>query len=93
MFHIFIFRAEDNPESIFSDKQEKKRSRLLLPQPQISDAELEDIIKIGHASDSVRELVDNNPTRFAISHLYSTVHHALIYCLALFFMITTNLLG
>lgn len=55
-------RAEDNPESIFSEKHEKKRSKLLLPDPQISDAELDDIIKIGHVSDTVRELVDDNPT-------------------------------
>lgn len=58
-----LFRQEDAPQSIFSEKHEKKRSKLLLPEPQISDKELDDIIKIGHASDSVRELVDDNPTR------------------------------
>lgn len=55
-------KQEDKPESIFAEKQEKKRSKLLLPEPQISDKELEDIIKIGHASDTVRDLVDNTPT-------------------------------
>uniref|UniRef100_A0A914GQH6 Uncharacterized protein n=1 Tax=Globodera rostochiensis TaxID=31243 RepID=A0A914GQH6_GLORO len=55
-------KQEDAPQSIFSEKHEKKRSKLLLPEPQISDKELDDIIKIGHASDSVRELVDDNPS-------------------------------
>ncbi|KAL3111728.1 hypothetical protein niasHT_011015 [Heterodera trifolii] len=55
-------KQEDAPQSIFSEKHEKKRSKLLLPEPQISDKELDDIIKIGHASDSIRELVDDNPT-------------------------------
>ena len=55
-------KQEDLPQSIFSEKHEKKRSKLLLPEPQISDKELDEIIKIGHASDSVRELVDENPT-------------------------------
>uniref|UniRef100_A0A915NGG4 Myb-like domain-containing protein n=1 Tax=Meloidogyne floridensis TaxID=298350 RepID=A0A915NGG4_9BILA len=54
-------KNEDLPESIFGEKHEKKRSKLILPEPQISDKELEDIIKIGHVSDSVRELVDDNP--------------------------------
>uniref|UniRef100_A0A915LLT7 Pre-mRNA splicing factor component Cdc5p/Cef1 C-terminal domain-containing protein n=1 Tax=Meloidogyne javanica TaxID=6303 RepID=A0A915LLT7_MELJA len=55
-------KNEDLPESIFGEKHEKKRSKLILPEPQISDKELEDIIKIGHVSDSVRELVDDNPS-------------------------------
>lgn len=58
-----MFRAEDNPESIFAAKHEKKRSKMVLPDPQISDKDLEDIVKIGHVTDSIRELVDTNPTR------------------------------
>ncbi|VDM63862.1 unnamed protein product [Angiostrongylus costaricensis] len=46
-------KPEDEPESVFRTK-EKKRSKLILPAPQISDREMEQIIKIGHASDSVR---------------------------------------
>ncbi|KAJ1361688.1 hypothetical protein KIN20_020995 [Parelaphostrongylus tenuis] len=46
-------KPEDEPESVFKTK-EKKRSKLILPAPQISDREMEQIIKIGHASDSVR---------------------------------------
>nr|CAD2172299.1 unnamed protein product [Meloidogyne enterolobii] len=53
-------KNEDLPESIFGENHEKKRSKLILPEPQISDKELEDIIKIGHVSDSVRELVDDS---------------------------------
>uniref|UniRef100_A0A914CX42 Uncharacterized protein n=1 Tax=Acrobeloides nanus TaxID=290746 RepID=A0A914CX42_9BILA len=55
-------KAEDNPESIFAAKHEKKRSKMVLPEPQISDKDLEDIVKIGHVTDSIRELVDTNPT-------------------------------
>nr|CAD2172301.1 unnamed protein product [Meloidogyne enterolobii]CAD2172302.1 unnamed protein product [Meloidogyne enterolobii] len=55
-------KNEDLPESIFGEKHEKKRSKLILPEPQISDKELEDI-KIGHVTDSVRELVYDNPSR------------------------------
>nr|CAD2172309.1 unnamed protein product [Meloidogyne enterolobii] len=34
-------KNEDLPESIFGEKHEKKRSKLMLPEPQISDKELE----------------------------------------------------
>lgn len=63
-------RADDNPESIFSQKQEHKRSKLVLPEPQVSDKELEDIVKIGQTSDSIRELIDDNPTS-TLLHDYS----------------------
>ncbi|KAK6731884.1 hypothetical protein RB195_008001 [Necator americanus] len=54
-------KPEDEPESIFKTK-EKKRSKLVLPAPQISDREMEQIIKIGHASDSVRLYADGGAT-------------------------------
>ncbi|EYC45961.1 hypothetical protein Y032_0412g974 [Ancylostoma ceylanicum] len=54
-------KPEDEPESIFKTK-EKKRSKLILPAPQISDREMEQIIKIGHASDSVRQYADGGAT-------------------------------
>uniref|UniRef100_A0AC35FM04 Uncharacterized protein n=1 Tax=Panagrolaimus sp. PS1159 TaxID=55785 RepID=A0AC35FM04_9BILA len=63
-------RADDNPESIFAQKQEHKRSKLVLPEPQVSDKELEDIVKIGQTSDSIRELIDENPTS-TLLHDYS----------------------
>ncbi|VDN60652.1 unnamed protein product [Dracunculus medinensis] len=55
-------RAEGDPESIFERKNEKKRSKLILPQPQITDKEMEEIVKIGRASDTVRDFSDDNPT-------------------------------
>ncbi|KAK6055640.1 Myb-like DNA-binding domain protein [Cooperia oncophora] len=54
-------KPEDEPESVFKHK-EKKRSKLILPAPQISDREMEQIIKIGHASDSVRLYADGGAT-------------------------------
>ncbi|VDL73180.1 unnamed protein product [Nippostrongylus brasiliensis] len=54
-------KPEDEPESVFKNK-EKKRSKLILPAPQISDREMEQIIKIGHASDSVRQYADGGAT-------------------------------
>nr|CDJ93627.1 Myb domain containing protein [Haemonchus contortus] len=54
-------KPEDEPESVFKTK-EKKRSKLILPAPQISDREMEQIIKIGHASDSVRLYADGGAT-------------------------------
>lgn len=33
----------------------KKRSKLVLPAPQISEAELEEVVKVGHASESARQ--------------------------------------
>lgn len=58
-----MFSAEDNPESIFANQKEKKRSRLVLPEPQVSDMDLENIVKMGHTTDSIRSMVDENPTR------------------------------
>ncbi|MFH4975092.1 hypothetical protein AB6A40_001801 [Gnathostoma spinigerum] len=55
-------RADDNPESIFQKKVEKKRSKLILPNPQITDNELEEIVKIGHATEVIQEISDSNPT-------------------------------
>ncbi len=53
-------RAEDNPESIFNKPTDKKRSKLVLPAPQISDRELEQIVKVGRASDSARETAESS---------------------------------
>uniref|UniRef100_F1KY12 Cell division cycle 5-related protein n=1 Tax=Ascaris suum TaxID=6253 RepID=F1KY12_ASCSU len=64
-------RMDENPESIFAQKVEKKRSKLILPTPQISDSEMEQIVKIGHASDTVREFSDSNPTS-TLLHDYQT---------------------
>lgn len=44
----------NNPDSV------KKRSKLVLPQPQISDTELEEIVKMGQASESARLSVEDS---------------------------------
>ena len=38
---------------------EKKRSKLVLPAPQISDAELEEVVKVGTAADMVRQQAED----------------------------------
>ncbi|KAI6225702.1 hypothetical protein M3Y95_00725000 [Aphelenchoides besseyi] len=68
-------RAEDNPESIFAKKHEKKRSRLVLPEPQVSDMDLENIVKMGQMTDSVRSMVDENPTS-TLLHEFTEVNVA-----------------
>ncbi|CAB3408393.1 unnamed protein product [Caenorhabditis bovis] len=54
-------KEQGEADAVFNIK-EKKRSKLVLPEPQISDRELEQIVKIGHASDSVRQYIDGNAT-------------------------------
>lgn len=44
----------NNPDSV------KKRSKLVLPKPQISDTELEEIVKMGQASESARLSVEDS---------------------------------
>ncbi|VDN20428.1 unnamed protein product [Gongylonema pulchrum] len=69
-------RAEGNPESIFEQKAEKKRSKLILPTPQISDKEMEEIIKIGKATDTVREFIDSNPTSTLLHDYQSSIRES-----------------
>ena len=38
----------------------KKRSKLVLPTPQISDAELEEVVKVGQASEQARQEAEEN---------------------------------
>ncbi|EGT57065.1 hypothetical protein CAEBREN_32396 [Caenorhabditis brenneri] len=54
-------KEQGEADAVFNIK-EKKRSKLVLPEPQISDRELEQIVKIGHASDSVRQYIDGTAT-------------------------------
>ena len=44
-------------ELINNEEPAKKRSKLVLPSPQISDTELEQIVKLGKASEAARESV------------------------------------
>ncbi|CAI4226521.1 unnamed protein product [Auanema sp. JU1783] len=54
-------KTDDEPEAVFKSK-DKKRSKLILPAPQISEHEMEQIIKIGSSSDSVRQYADGTAT-------------------------------
>ena len=45
--------------SIRFAEPEKKRSKLVLPSPQISDAELEEVVKVGAAADMVRQQAED----------------------------------
>ena len=45
----------------------RKRSKLVLPSPQISDSELEEVVKLGLASESTRLAVDSGES--ASQHL------------------------
>lgn len=51
-------KENDFPASINNAEPVKKRSKLVLPEPQISDAELEQVVKIGKASESIKEAVE-----------------------------------
>ncbi len=52
MILIFIFFRFAEPV--------KKRSKLVLPTPQISDAELDDVIKVGQASEYARQQAEES---------------------------------
>ncbi|XP_067945595.1 cell division cycle 5-like protein [Watersipora subatra] len=56
-------KENDLPGSIISQNKfaepEKKRSKLVLPSPQISDAELEEVVKVGAAADMVRQQAED----------------------------------
>jgi len=52
-------RKENNIPSTMmnNDEPARKRSKLVLPEPQISDHEMEQIVKLGKASEAARESV------------------------------------
>jgi pre-mRNA-splicing factor CDC5/CEF1 len=54
-------KKENNiPAAMFNnDEPAKKRSKLVLPEPQITDQEMESIVKLGKASEAARESVAN----------------------------------
>jgi pre-mRNA-splicing factor CDC5/CEF1 len=59
-------------------EQISNRSRLSLPAPQVSERELEEIVKIGHAGESARQLVDDgaNESGRGLLGEYSALAHA-----------------
>ncbi|XP_064612178.1 cell division cycle 5-like protein [Liolophura sinensis] len=50
----------------FTEPQ-KKRSKLVLPAPQISDAELEEVVKVGQASEYARQQAEGSGTKDGVS--------------------------
>ena len=55
-------RKENDIPAAFKNEQDdqepaKKRSKLVLPEPQITDMEMEQIVKLGKASEAARENV------------------------------------
>lgn len=60
-------------------EQIANRTKLNLPAPQVSERELEDIVKVGQAGESARALVDENGNEVGSSGLlgdYSALSHA-----------------
>ncbi|QQP51963.1 Uncharacterized protein FKW44_013463, partial [Caligus rogercresseyi] len=49
------------PKAVFmEDEPERKRSKLVLPEPQISDMDMEQIVKLGRASEAAKESVSSD---------------------------------
>ncbi|KFM72811.1 Cell division cycle 5-like protein, partial [Stegodyphus mimosarum] len=58
-------KENDIPSAMLSGNFEpaKKRSKLVLPSPQISDAELEQVVKLGKASETAREAAEESGSK------------------------------
>ncbi|XP_054163592.1 cell division cycle 5-like protein [Oppia nitens] len=57
-------KENDLPTSLLNaEEPSKKRSKLVLPEPQISDAELEQVVKLGKASESAKETAEESGNR------------------------------
>ncbi len=58
-------KENDIPSALLRDEEpegpSRKRSKLVLPAPQISDGEMEQIVKLGKASEAAREAVTSAP--------------------------------
>uniref|UniRef100_A0A5S6QD91 Uncharacterized protein n=1 Tax=Trichuris muris TaxID=70415 RepID=A0A5S6QD91_TRIMR len=69
-------KAEGLTDAMFAKLQkEKKRSKLVLPQPQITEAELESIVKVGKANEAIRDLAlmnENDATSTLLPDFNST---------------------
>uniref|UniRef100_A0A1I7ZZJ6 Myb_Cef domain-containing protein n=1 Tax=Steinernema glaseri TaxID=37863 RepID=A0A1I7ZZJ6_9BILA len=72
--------SKQNPSKAQRCEEERSvslsMSSLILPAPQISDQEMEEIIKIGHVADSVRNMVDDNPTSTLLHDYAGSVRDA-----------------
>ena len=58
--HTFIFSllSSNTHTHRVNNESSRKRSKLVLPAPQISDAELEEVVKLGQASEETRALAE-----------------------------------
>lgn len=63
-------KEEDAPTSIFDSKKPKLRTKLVLPEPQVSEQELSNIIKVGHLNEAVKASQDDsNPSSTLLNDL------------------------
>ncbi|CAB4060899.1 CDC5L [Lepeophtheirus salmonis] len=54
-------KENEIPKAIFEDDEpDRKRSKLVLPEPQISDTDMEQIVKLGRASEAAKESVSSD---------------------------------
>ncbi|CDW57868.1 cell division cycle 5 protein like [Trichuris trichiura] len=69
-------KTEGLTDAMFAKLQkEKKRSKLVLPEPQITDTELESIVKLGKANETIRDLAllnENGATSALLPDFSST---------------------
>ncbi|XP_058788836.1 cell division cycle 5-like protein [Phymastichus coffea] len=49
-------KENDMPANMMNNEPLRKRSKLVLPEPQISDKELQQVVKLGRASETAREI-------------------------------------
>uniref|UniRef100_A0ABD2WMM0 Uncharacterized protein n=1 Tax=Trichogramma kaykai TaxID=54128 RepID=A0ABD2WMM0_9HYME len=49
-------KENDMPANMMNNEPARKRSKLVLPEPQISDKELQQVVKLGRASEAAREI-------------------------------------
>jgi len=57
-------KENDIPAAILQqDEPQRKRGKLVLPEPQISDQELEQVVKLGKASEAAKEAASETGNR------------------------------
>ena len=57
-------KENDLPLSMLQgDEPQRKRSKLVLPEPQISDQELEQVVKLGKASEAAKEAASESGSK------------------------------
>jgi pre-mRNA-splicing factor CDC5/CEF1 len=55
-------KENDLPSFMGQDEPSRKRSKLVLPEPQITDGELEQVVKLGKASQAAKEAASETGT-------------------------------